>query len=351
MKKRYLLPSLLLLLLCCALAVSAHADPIAIDITADRTEVKAGEPVTATYAISGGSGEYDYIELIFERYVSGSMDWVMEHVEDTVENPDLGTTGSFSGVSAAGGLLRFHVCVVDTEGRRNDGFSEAVTVMDGREAEPLRIEISPDKDRAEIGEPVTASYSISGGSGEYDWIFIRCLQRISGGTDWTWKILRPDGVKPDEPFPAEGTLSFTPSFGGDYCFEIDAHDTDSRIADASSGLFTVPDDGTVEPLEIQIGVDKSAVRTGEPVTASWSVAGGNGKYFSIDVIWSQKFPGSSEWIYMKYDDLVTWPDLPLEGMYSFTPTVDGEVHFEIRVEDTDGRAMFVTSDPVTVAAP
>ncbi len=350
MKKKFLLPVLVLLLLCCALAVSAGAEPLVIEVTADKTEVQAGETVTASYTISGGSGEYDYIELIFERYAAGSVGWISEHVEDSLEK-DLRATGSFSGASTVGGFLRFQVCAVDTEGRVSEGFSEPVTVTDGREAEPLQIEISPDRDKAGIGETVTASYSISGGSGEYKWIFIQCLRRISGGTDWTWKPLRPDGVKPGEPFPAEGTISFTPSFGGDYCFEINVHDTEWRAGEGFSGPFTVPDDGTVEPLDVRISVDKDAVRTGEAVTASWSVAGGNGKYFSIDVIWSQRFPGSSEWTRMKYDDLTTWPDLPLEGMYSFAPSVDGEIRFEIRVEDTDGRASSVTGDPVVVSGP
>lgn len=350
MKKRFLLPALLLLLLCCALAVSAHADPLLVEVTADRTEVKAGEPATAAYTVSGGSGDY-YIDLLALQLPDGGSSQSRYNIEDSVENPDLPASGSFSFVLDVGGTLRLAVHVRDSEGREMTAATKDIRVTDDREVEPLRIEFSPVNADAEPGTPVTATWSVSGGSGEYAWVLLDCIAKISGGADEIHIPIRNYDEETDGSVPAEGTVSFTPVSGGEYRFQVSVCDTDARITYGFSDTFTVPDDGTTEPLDVKVSLDTETLKAGETVTASYSVSGGSGKYDHIELNWRQQVSGSVEFTLAKTDDLLTLPGMGPEGTYSFTPALDGILFFEIYAQDTDGRAVSVISDPVTVSAP
>ena len=227
-------------------------DTIKIIITLDKKVIEVGETVTASYSITGGSGEYDNIQLTWMQRVTGSEAWTGMESESLINGDDVPTIGTYSYTPAIGGQLRLEIFAEDSQSRVADKYSETIIVNEDAEYEPLAIAIMLDKTEIEVGETVTASYSITGGNGEYDNIQLTWMQRVTGSEAWTG--MESESLINGDDVSIAGTYSYTPTFSGKLQLEIFVGDSQSRIIDRSSEIINVKktDPDFIFPSEIEV---------------------------------------------------------------------------------------------------
>ena len=87
----------------------------------------------------------------------------------------------------------------------------------------------------------------------------------------------------------------------------------------------------VDPITITVTFDKTEVNINEPITATYSISGGNGNYTGITLQWTEKVSGSG------VDRGFQYPSKS-QGTTSFTPTIGEAVQLYFSVYDTDGQS-------------
>ena len=99
-------------------------------INDNKEEIEVGDTVTASYSVTGGSGEYTNIQLEWLQKVTGSSYWSSVKFGSTFNGDDLSTTGTYSYTSTIEGELKLQIFVEDTERRSIDATSIIVKVRD-----------------------------------------------------------------------------------------------------------------------------------------------------------------------------------------------------------------------------
>ena len=124
--------------------------------------------------------------------------------------------------------------------------------------------------KAEIGKPVSVNYYISGGNGDFT-------------VKYTWeKYVNERWILVNQPFEmlsaSSGTLSYTPDEGTQVRLWMHAEDSTGRVSEGYSATIRVFGDDGVDPIVIDITLDRTELRLGETISATQSVTGGNGQY-------------------------------------------------------------------------
>ncbi|MHC1786564.1 MAG: dockerin type I repeat-containing protein [Christensenellales bacterium] len=312
--------------------------PIEITLSLDKSSAKAGETVTATYSITGGSGTYRMIEAIWNTETGGARigsDW----------QKLAGSSGTYSFTPTAGEWLNTDLLVRDSDGRQAEKYSADIPLNGFPVIEPIEITLSLDKSSVNVGEEVTATYSVTGGNGTYKmieaiWNTESAGARIS--SDW----IKLTGNT--------GTYSFTPSMGEWLNTDLLVRDSDGRQAEKYSRDIPVegaddlppptatpkPND-QVTPLNVEISLDKVAINVGETLTASYEINGGSGVYYEISWYWVVDSAGANI-----YTDTKKLPSST--GTFTYTPTLGEWVKAGVYVQDSDGREHSEESNDVPI---
>ena len=186
-----------------------------------------------------------------------------------------------------------------------------------------KITITFDKSSYEVGKPVTASYTISGGSGTYTYMSYAAFSVDNGTSQYI------DGSELKE---ASGTITFTPEFGQEAYIYIEAEDSEHRRFMYESDHVALTGAPVVEPVIAKITLDKDTCEVGTPVTASYEVTGGSGKYNIIyESYYMDGGPGTT---------LVYGETQEAKGTFTFTPTKQQVIIAYISGEDTEGRGFY-----------
>ena len=200
-------------------------------------------------------------------------------------------------------------------------------------ADNISIEVQFDKTSYTIGETITVSYAITGGSGSYSSITCVCYSSDNAGTI---------PVRTDKLTAPSGTISFTPTSGQQAYVYFEGHDSDGRFFNSYSDRVTLSGGTTVDPISVNVSFDKASYTIGETITVSYAITGGSGSYSSITCICYRSDNAGT--IPVRTDKL-TAPS----GTISFTPTVGQQAHVYFEGRDSDNRYFNFRSDRVTLS--
>ncbi len=186
----------------------------------------------------------------------------------------------------------------------------------------LTATITLDKESVAVGETITASWTVVGGTEPYEIQFH--WRVVDGGEDQLVDDAQRSG--------SDNTpVTFSPTFGKSgalYLTVIDA----LMIEAYASADFTISDAPEVKPLVLSAALDKGAVilDRGESVTASWQATGGLAPY-EFFVYWSTKDSDAGEYQVAEQATLTA-------QSHSFTPTKGVGGQLWLNVVDELGRA-------------
>ena len=207
----------LILMLGCSSAL-ADTEEIVCIVEYDKDEVNVGETLTASFTISGGSGEYESVGVGWYLHADGGTG----SSEIAYGSFDGRNSGTFSCTPEASGEVRFVIVVTDSVGRSSSEVCEYVKVSGSDDSLPIIIAVEYDKDEVNVGETLTASFTISGGSGEYESVGVGWYLHADGGTGSSEIAYGSfDGRN-------SGTFSCTPEASGEVRFVIVVTDSVGR---------------------------------------------------------------------------------------------------------------------------
>ena len=325
--KHILLSGILLLagLLWNGIHVKADAEPITIQITIEKAEAEIGEEIETRYNISGGNGEYTKIVYTWQEYSGGS--WISG---DYVYLSNF--KGTVSYVPEKGTKARIYMSVEDSDGRSNYIFSESISIRGAKEYDPITIQVNFDKAETQLEETIEATYSISGGNGEYTKI-VYTWQEYSGGS---W--ISGDYIYLSD---SDGTISYAPNKGSQARVYMSVEDSDGRNNYIFSERIPLHGAKEYDPISIQVSLKKTEVYLDEEIEAAYAISGGNGEYAKIVYTW-QEYSGGS-WISGDYTYLSD-----SEGTVLYVPNKGTQARIYMSVEDSEGRSAYIFSNPASI---
>ncbi len=283
----------------------------------DKPEgVVAGQAITASWEITGVTGDYNVSgvwRITDARGQSRSTKAVIS------EN-----TSTHTVLTGEQGI--FELTVVT--------WSAGQTIRTPFQSEPFTITGSPapvtgtvqfDKPGVMPGETITATWKLQGGVPPYD---ITCM----------W--LTVDAQENNNRFPPEkvkDSASFVPDeLGSLYCF--------LSVTDATSFTYQIRSErviiGSLEPLTCEVLVTPMETQTGEALTATWKLEGGN-----------PPFKATCTWHTYDDENSQEHPEDETDGTAHFVPTAGGWAYLRIEVEDARGKLHYFSSNHALVWAP
>ena len=306
---------------------------ISISLVTDSDTYELGQPITINYQISGGSGSYDIIE-----YYCWSKDTTKDKEYSIVGNNLYAASGSFSFTPTKGDVANVIFGVTDSEGNQADTGIYNIPLIDNNPpvivTTPITASVSLNKSSCNVGEEITATYSISGGSGSFKDIMYYCYVYDAGS---------PVAVKSDELTSTSGTFSFTPQLGQSAYVSIQGCDavTDEDFSCRSEEIEVIGAT-VVEPINVKFTLDRSCYKLGQEITVKFSITGGSGIY--RDLVYEVAIENADGFTYehgQVYDGYNT---------VSFTLYKGQAFYFYLTGQDSDGRYFGFWTDRIPLNA-
>ena len=228
-----------------AVTVSA-APPTITGVTANKTAVAAGPPITWTASASGGTGTLQYCFYVFK---DGKI----------AQRGNYGVANTYTYAPGAGGVYTVRVYVKDSKGLTATLDNAAAVTVSA--APPAITGVTASRTTANVGDSVTWTASASGGTGTLQYCFYvfkdgKIAQRGSYGTAKTY--------------------TYTPAAAGTYTVRVyvkDAYGTVVTLDHAGMVRVTAP----AVPISITgVTPSRTAVTKGDSITWTASATGGTG---------------------------------------------------------------------------
>ena len=126
--------------------------------------------------------------------------------------------------------------------------------------------ISLDKSTLTVGESITASWVITGGTPPYKTVGLWFVKQATVDEEYqrTAKIV-------------DNTCTVAPTIGESGYLLLIVSDAVNSVG-FQSDAFSISGAPIMEPLNVDISFDRSAVPIGQPITASWTITGGEAPY-------------------------------------------------------------------------
>lgn len=299
---------------------SPVVSPLNIQVTVDKERIVLGETVSANWRIEGGVEPYEY-----------SCSWHIEYFDGTVRSETFTSSelSGSSGYAPIGNNVRrtcFTVNVRDSQGRTKYVSSKYVIID-----YPILVDIHFDSLSIAKGENIVSHWSIDAFaqplSYTYRWI---CEEIYYPSADFHGTNLK-------------GTSIFTPAQGKKWRLHINGHDADGRTFSQYSDYVKVAGAEPVEPLSLNVQVEKTKILPGETVTASWTVSGGfeaNWKYewyWMLETLDGQFIPTNA----------TTSPREGINITY-FSPQEGCSCRFYITATDNIGNQLSICSEIIEI---
>ncbi len=292
-------------------APSVESLAISAGLSAD--EVKAGQPITAEWAITGGQAPYTvhtYWRIITEYSQN----------EHFIHSNATTGTDSFIPRYGEGGSL--YIWVEDAVGRTDSQYYSFDITDETPSAKPFTVELSLNNREVKKGDPVTASWEIRGGTLPYS------ITRV----DWSIYEDR-DSHRIDAKYTHESrSVSLTPHFGDRGYMNIEVRDAKGRTADASVHFNIIGED--TETLSCGIELSEGSVQVGQEISARWAFSGGLSP--QVD---------KASWVIVDSNLKKTYipAEVGAEAIITLTPGFGSYGYLELRVSDETGYSRDILS--------
>ena len=258
---------------CLPLSLAESADKLLgkITITFDKTSYAAGTPITASYTIGGGSGTY---KSIYFRCFSMEND-----SSNYVDSGELtATTGTVTFTPKYGQEAYVEIEVTDSENRHFWKESDHVTLTGGTDPNAIKASLTVDKTTCEVGTAITASYEVTGGSGEL-WIYYYSEAYDNG----SWVTISEGQLD-----KTKGTFTITPTRGQEAYIYLNCNDQEDRSCYVHAGPITLTggsggsgSEAPSDSVTVEITFSKNSYSLGKEITAKYAISGGSGSYPEI----------------------------------------------------------------------
>ena len=224
----------------------APVPPTITGVTANKTAVAAGTPITWTASASGGTGTLQYCFYVFK---DGKI----------AQRGNYGAANTYTYAPGAGGVYTVRVYVKDSKGLTATLDNAAAVTVSA--APPAITGVTASRTTATAGDSVTWTASASGGSGTLQYCFYvfkdgKIAQRGSYGTAKTY--------------------TYAPAAAGTYTVRV-------YVKDAYGTVVTLDNAGTVRvtapavPISITgVTPSRTSVTKGDSITWTASATGGTG---------------------------------------------------------------------------
>ena len=156
--------------------------PLMITMKLDAKSVQAGDTVSASYSMSGGSERFRAASYRWDSYVNG--EWVNGQMKALKY-----TEGTIVSLPLTGTKARLYMEIEDTAGRKGYRYSNEVQVVGNEQPTPAPTE-TPDQKTARYiveefnydGEYLTGNLKHVEGTGEADRLFLRVTLFLGDGS-------------------------------------------------------------------------------------------------------------------------------------------------------------------------
>ena len=293
-----------------ALAMNASVD-------FDRSYVNVGETLTATVSVSGGVQPYKV------QYTS----WNIEDAEGrqywAEAVPVEGNPLAFTLTPQYGFAARFEVSILDANGNEGYAWSDnEISIRGYTPSGPLGADIRISSSSVAVGQPVTVSWTLSGGNEPYvEW--------------YGWRVSDAGGSNLYFRTPIENSSStFTPQVGYSGYFEMYVRDAYGRSESFQSPSFSITGAAAAAPIMATITLNKESVSVGGEITAQWFITGGEGPY-EVTPLWITQDLSTER---------STWTEGTASGnSSSFRPLSGEKGYLQLNIQDSKGRSAYFAS--------
>ena len=223
----------------------APVAPTVTGITADKSSAAVGEKITWTATVIGGIAPLRYC---FYVYQDGTV----------VYNTGYGAASTVSYTPTAAGTYKAKVFVKDNTGKSASRVSGNIPVTAGAAVAPTVTGITADKSSAAVGEEITWTAAVTGGTAPLRY----CFYVYQDGT-----VVQNTG------YGTASTVSYTPTAAGTYKVKVFVKDNAGKSASRMSGDTPVTA-AAAPPTVVGITADKTSAAVGEEITWTAVVTGG-----------------------------------------------------------------------------
>lgn len=299
---------------------NGHSETVSVTVTraaltVDKTEAARGDTLTFTYDLTDYAGSYDHAELILQARAG-------DHYFEYDAIPLQGLTGDivFTNTDRGDRLKPRIVLLNEEDWQINDYYPEWDISYSGERWEftnPVQHTLTYSTDAASAGGTISATYALTGGTGNYTDVTVGWMVYTSKGLIQTMS----DGQA------ASGVLTLKPTAAGRHAFWYRVTDNDGwHYQFWDEGGVQVTGDLTDDPLSValtwkdqdgkQLDWTQDKALPNEPITVSWEMTGGYTVYegyFSMTRVSGEAdfvdigqagAVGSLEFIPMGEDDLI-----------------------------------------------
>ena len=320
---------------------AAQSEMPQVILTFDKESVNVGEEVTASYEVVGGSGEYRDFYLNINAVTHGLPG--QSDLTHTVKEVRLSErTGLLTAVPMFGYELYAYLIFQDENGQTFYFDTGRIPVLGDTTVFPT-VTVTLDKSSVEVGEDITASYEVVGGSGEYRNFNLSIdvvTHGLPGESDLT------NTVKEVRLSERTGSLTAVPMYGYELYAYLIFQDENGQTFYFDTGRIAVLGDTTVFPT-VTLTLDKSSVEIGEDVTVSYEVVEGSGKYsnfyLSIEAV-AHGLPGYSDLAHTLKKKILTGRT----GSLTAVPKFGYELYAYLVFKDENGQSFYFNSGEIPI---
>lgn len=337
MKKLFLTTLLLALLLTLAalapMGVSAEEE-LALTITLDKAIVEVGHPITATWALSGGTSPYEPGHNSWWEILEADGNWI------GISFRIIGYSDTL--IPLAGEKGRLHISYTDLTGKEVEAVSDWFTITGAPDTAPFDCTITLDKTEVQSGEAIKVSWVYAGGTPPYRFLGHYLVGIDADGTEHETWVQPEDGGQTNEDTGRTNVLAYSKTGQTGYV-RITAEDAAGRRLDKKSPVFLMKGNEDIQPLSCAIHLDKTILNVGETIRATWEINGGREPYSIISY--------RSGWTLSEANDNYIWfpPDDDGESQAdNLTPLAGESGYLSLGLQDADGREGFFRSDSFTI---
>lgn len=299
-QKLLLAVCLLALLTVIPLMAQGEALPLDCAITINKDSVNLGEPVTATWQITGGT----------PPYTIASHGFISEGSYYGAQGESAGNTVTWTPQVNEYGQAYYYMTVMDQSGTTKRFESRRFEVID-----PLALSVAMNPVPGEVlfYEPLTISWELTGGEGPFD------VHVYSAGNYGEYAIAQD---------AKSLTLSKYPYYRIDWQnrISLSISDAKGRMVFFETPSFKVIDD---KPLQVEIQHRAGSVQPGQTISADFSINGGKAPY-ETTVYLDGSFNGEYSTLYPVVEGNTASAVMGMQH-------IGGRWRFRVNVEDSQGR--------------